>query len=180
MVHDERRLVAIMFTDIVGYTAMTQRDEAQAVKLMEEHRSLLRPIFRKHNGTEIDTIGDAFLVEFSSALEAVNCAAAIQLMLKELNEQRPENGRILLRIGIHLGDVIHKGKKPVVTLLISRRGLSPLQRREEYVFLPKYTTVLSIRSIALSSRLEIRSSRMCQYLWRCSKSPALEMNPPNR
>lgn len=105
-----RKLAAIMFTDMVGYTAMAQRNEAQAVELLEEQRSLLRPIFRKHSGREIDTIGDAFLVEFASSLDAVLCSIDIQSLLKKQNEQRDDERKILLRIGIHLGDVIHKGK----------------------------------------------------------------------
>lgn len=108
---ESRRLAAIMFTDMVGYTAMTQRNESLAVELLEEHRNLLRPVFRKHMGVEINTIGDAFLVEFSSALDAVNCAMKIQSMLQELNAGRPDERKIQLRIGIHLGDVIHKGNQ---------------------------------------------------------------------
>ncbi len=99
-----------MFTDIVGYTAIAQENEARAVELLEEHRRLLRPFFRKNGGREIDTIGDAFLVEFASALDAVKCALGIQSFLKEENSHRPVERKIVLRIGMHLGDVIHKGK----------------------------------------------------------------------
>jgi adenylate cyclase len=105
-----RKLAAIMFTDMVGYTAMAQKDEARAVELLEEHRRFLRPIFRKYRGREIDTIGDAFLVEFTSALDAVRCSLEIQSFLKKLNERRSIERKITLRIGIHLGDVIHKGR----------------------------------------------------------------------
>jgi adenylate cyclase len=106
----ERRLAAIMFTDMVGYTVMTQKNEAQALELLKEQRELLRGIFPKHRGREIEAIGDAFLVEFASALDAVKCAVEIQSILKELNETRPQGKRIVVRIGIHLGDVIHEGK----------------------------------------------------------------------
>jgi adenylate cyclase len=59
-----------MFTDMVGYSALSQRDDKLALELLEEHREILRKIFPYFNGTEIKTIGDAFLIEFNSALEA--------------------------------------------------------------------------------------------------------------
>ncbi|TLY16211.1 MAG: tetratricopeptide repeat protein [Thaumarchaeota archaeon] len=103
----ERRLSAIMFTDVVGYTSLTQKNEALALKLLQDHERLLRPIFRKHHGREVKTIGDSFLVEFASALEAVECANEVQNSMRELNSTLKPEGRILLRIGIHVGDVVH-------------------------------------------------------------------------
>jgi TolB-like protein/lipopolysaccharide biosynthesis regulator YciM len=106
----ERRLAAIMFTDMVGFTTLAQRDEALAMQLLDKQRETIRPLLAKHRGREVDTIGDGFLVEFASSLEAVRCAAEIQSALRQSNEARPEGERILIRIGIHLGDVIHRGK----------------------------------------------------------------------
>lgn len=103
----ERRLGAVMFTDMVGFTALTQKSETAAMHLLEEQRKLVRPLFPKWNGREIKSVGDAFLVEFSSALEAVRCGFDIQQTLHELNSNRPLDQKILLRIGIHLGDIIH-------------------------------------------------------------------------
>src|SRR6266478_1325171 len=74
---EERKLAAIMFTDMVGYSALAQRDDKVALELLEEHRRLLREIFPRFHGTEIKTIGDTLLVEFGSALEAAQCAIEI-------------------------------------------------------------------------------------------------------
>ena len=105
----ERRLAALMFTDMVAYTALTQRNEELAMELLNEQRRLIRQFLAKHKGREVDTIGDAFLVEFTSALEAVRCAIGIQSALKEINAKRPDEKKIWIRVGIHLGDVIHTG-----------------------------------------------------------------------
>jgi adenylate cyclase len=109
LLESERRLAVIMFTDMVGFTSMAQRNEASAIGLLEEQRSIVRPFFARHGGREVKTIGDAFLVEFASALEAVRCAVEIQSLLRDENSRRPEGKRIIIRIGIHLGDVIHSG-----------------------------------------------------------------------
>src|SRR4029079_713650 len=106
---EQRKLAAIMFTDMVGYSALSQRDEKLAQELLEEHRRLLREIFPRFHGTEIKTIGDAFLVEFGSALEAAQCAIEIQRALAKRDADEPAERQIQLRIGIHIGDVIHRG-----------------------------------------------------------------------
>ena len=106
---EQRKLAAIMFTDMVGYGALSQRDDKLAQELLEEHRRLLREIFPQFNGTEIKTIGDAFLVEFQSALEAAQCAMAIQRALAKRNADAPADRQIQVRIGVHIGDVVHRG-----------------------------------------------------------------------
>jgi TolB-like protein/class 3 adenylate cyclase/Tfp pilus assembly protein PilF len=106
---EQRRLAAIMFTDMVGYSALSQRDDKLAQELLEEHRQLLREIFPQFNGIEIKTIGDAFLVEFQSALEAAQCAMAIQRALAKRNADAPADRQIQVRIGVHIGDVVHRG-----------------------------------------------------------------------
>ncbi len=102
--------MAIMFTDIVGYTALSQSNERQALQILETHNRLLRSVFQKYHGKEVKMIGDAFLLEFGSALDATNCAVEIQKSLRDYNESAADNWKIKLRIGIHLGDVVHKGK----------------------------------------------------------------------
>ncbi len=101
-----RRLAAIMFTDIVGYTSLTQTNESKAIKLLEEHRKVVRPIFPKYSGREVKTIGDAFLVEFHSALEATECAVEMQKAISDYD--KPGGDKVKMKIGIHVGDVIHK------------------------------------------------------------------------
>jgi class 3 adenylate cyclase len=105
---EHRKLAAIMFTDMVGYSALAQRNEALALELLEEHRRLLRAIFPKHEGSEIKTIGDGFLVEFSSALAAVQCGIEIQEAITKRNSANPSQGNFQVRIGIHAGDVVRR------------------------------------------------------------------------
>ncbi len=102
-----RRLAAIMFTDIVGYVALTQRDEGEALRRLEEHREVVRPLVRRFDGTEVKTLGDGFLLEFPSALNASACAVELQRSFHERNRDRP-SARVEIRIGIHVGDVVHR------------------------------------------------------------------------
>src|SRR2546430_6984569 len=106
---EQRKLAAIMVTDMVGYSTLAQRDDKLALELLEEHRQLLREIFPRFHGTEIKTIGDAFLIEFHSALEAAQCAIEIQRTLAKRNHDVSSDRRIELKIGIHIGDVVHRG-----------------------------------------------------------------------
>ncbi|MBI3194964.1 MAG: hypothetical protein HYZ34_10955 [Ignavibacteriae bacterium] len=103
-----RKLAAIMFTDMVQYAALTQTNESLALQLLDTHQKLIRPLFKKFDGKEIKTVGDAFLVEFVSVLQAVRCSLDIHSVLLDYNTKAPKEKRIQLRIGIHLGDIIYK------------------------------------------------------------------------
>ena len=95
-----------MFTDMAGYTALGQRNESLSLVLAGEQRRLLRPVFNRHKGREVKTMGDAFMVEFGNALDAVRCAYDVQRALREFNISQPSDQKIILRIGLHLGDVV--------------------------------------------------------------------------
>ena len=103
-----RRLAAIMFTDMVGYTASTQTSEARTLELLHELDELIRPLLAAHHGREIKSTGDGFLIEFDSALLATQCAIDIQHRIAKRNAQSG-TVPIQIRIGIHLGDVEQRG-----------------------------------------------------------------------
>ena len=110
-IQQRRRLAAIMFTDMVGYSALSQKNEALALDLLDEHRKLLRNVFAQHDGREIEAVGDGFFVEFPSALAGANCAVEIQRTLHERNGSAPLERRIEVRVGLHLGDVVAQGDR---------------------------------------------------------------------
>ena len=105
---EERRLSVIMFTDIVGYSSLMQADEKGALQLLTVHNRILDKLVAAHEGHTIKTIGDAYLVEFSSVANAVECAAAIQKALAEFNLERPGQDPLRVRVGIHAGDVFRR------------------------------------------------------------------------
>ena len=95
----KRKLAAIMFTDMVGYTALMQDDEPKARELIQRHRELMKPLVEKHGGTVLQYVGDGTFITFDSAIESVKCGYDIQNALKVDKE-------LSLRIGIHIGDVV--------------------------------------------------------------------------
>jgi len=95
-----RMLAAIMFTDIVGYTAMMQEDEIKAIKLRDRCRKVLDNIALSHQGRIIQFFGDGTLLVFGSVVEAIMCAIEVQRQLQT-------NPKVPLRIGIHSGDVVY-------------------------------------------------------------------------
>jgi len=105
---DGRQLAAIMFTDVVGYTALAKEDESAARILLESQTQILRPILEKHNGREIKAVDDTRIIEFTNALDAVNCAVEVQTTLEKEKLMMPSGKELKIRIGLHLGDVIHR------------------------------------------------------------------------
>ncbi|MFC1529614.1 protein kinase [Gemmatimonadota bacterium] len=106
-----RRLVGVMFTDILGYSAKSSQDELRALQLVHEHNQMLMPLIEEHRGEVVKTIGDAIMGRFNSVIRAVECAVAMQATLKEFNASRDEHDQLLIRIGVHAGDVFETGGK---------------------------------------------------------------------
>ena len=94
-----RQLAAIMFTDIVGYTALMGKDEKKAFELLKNNRDIQKPLIKRYNGTWIKELGDGVLASFHTVTDAVFCAAAIHQVCNTIDG-------LQLRIGIHLGEVI--------------------------------------------------------------------------
>jgi adenylate cyclase len=106
----ERKLAAILAVDVVGYSALMERDEAGTFdRLRSSQKELFEPEINKHHGRIFKLMGDGLLAEFSSVVDAVECAVTLQRGMVELNANAPENKRIEVRIGINLGEVIVDG-----------------------------------------------------------------------
>ena len=105
---ENRVLAAIMFTDLVGFSALAQRDEALALELLAESQRLLRVQFPAFNGREIKSTGDGFLAEFPSALQATHCAVEIQRCLAAFNRDQPPGRHLRVRIGLHVGEAVRR------------------------------------------------------------------------
>ena len=97
-----RQLAAIMFTDIVGYSAMMNTNEKEGIKKASHYRRILTQQVEKHGGKVIQHYGDGSLTTFSSSVAALNCAQSIQILFREAPQ-------IPLRVGIHLGDIVFDG-----------------------------------------------------------------------
>ena len=106
----DRKLAAILAADVVGYSAMMERDEAGTHERVRTGRKeLFEPTIARHHGTIFKLMGDGMLAEFSSVVEAVECAVALQRGLAERNAALPQDQRIQVRIGVNLGEVIVEG-----------------------------------------------------------------------
>ena len=106
----QRRLAAILAADVVGYSRLIERDEAGTLAALRERRkTILDPTVARHHGRIVKVMGDGVLVEFASAVNAVACAVELQKQFAAANEGVAEDRRIVLRIGVNLGDVVVEG-----------------------------------------------------------------------
>src|SRR5712691_425383 len=105
---ETRRLAAIMFTDIVGFSRQMGADETRMLRLLDVHNQLIKQAVAAHHGAVIKTVGDAFLVDFPSVVHAVQCAQQIQAQLHAHNTEKEKAEQIHVCIGIHSGDIIQR------------------------------------------------------------------------
>ena len=106
----QRRLAAILSADVVGYSRLMGSDEAGTLaRLKAMRRDIFDPVIAAHSGRTFKLMGDGALVEFASAVDAVTCAIEVQKLVQERNSGSPEDGQILFRIGINVGDIIVDG-----------------------------------------------------------------------
>ena len=106
----QRRLAAILAADVVGYSRLMERDEAGTLaQLKSRRKDILQPLLARHVGRIVKSMGDGVLVEFASAVDAVQCADELQRAMTDANSGLPQESRIVLRIGINLGDVMVEG-----------------------------------------------------------------------
>jgi class 3 adenylate cyclase len=105
----ERRLSAILAADVAGYSRLMGLDEVGTARVLREHRAVSDALVAKHGGRIVKTTGDGVLIEFPSVVDAVECAVAVQTVMAERNDGVPEDRRMLLRIGINLGDILIEG-----------------------------------------------------------------------
>jgi adenylate cyclase len=102
----ERRLAAIFAADVAGYSRLMSQDEAGTLRALAAAREVMDMLIRDHGGRIANTAGDSVLAEFPSAVDAVQCAVAVQ---EKLAEAASEDRRLQFRIGIHVGDVMVRG-----------------------------------------------------------------------
>ena len=141
MTENKRKLAAIVFTDIKGFTELSSKNEPAALELLRKQRKLFKPIVEKNNGDWLKEIGDGLLLSFPTSIDAVNCSIAIQHSVKNI-----EN--LDLRIGVHQGEVIYQDgdifgddvniasrlekHSPVGGIAISGRVNSSLERNPDF------------------------------------------------
>src|SRR5947209_4468560 len=104
---EQRKLAAIMFTEMLGYSALAQRNEALALELLGENQRLQRMQFPRFNGREVKATDDGLLVEFPTALKATQCAVEIQRAVAARNGAQARERHIQVRISIHVGDGVN-------------------------------------------------------------------------
>jgi adenylate cyclase len=105
----KRKLAAILHADVVGFSRLMGEDEAGTHRALGKLRRAVDPVIAAHDGRIVGTAGDSLLADFSSVVDALNCAVEMQRAARVINEPLPPERRLELRIGVNLGDVIVDG-----------------------------------------------------------------------
>ncbi|NIS62943.1 MAG: adenylate/guanylate cyclase domain-containing protein, partial [Proteobacteria bacterium] len=104
----KRKLTTMFSADVAGYSRLMGEDEAATVKTITAYRNIMAELIKQHRGRVVDSPGDNVLAEFTSVVDAVQCAVAVQKEFQARNAELPEDRRMEFRIGINLGDVIEE------------------------------------------------------------------------
>jgi adenylate cyclase len=104
----KRKLTTMLSADVAGYSRLMGEDEAATVKTLTTYRGIMADLIKQHRGRVVDSPGDNLLAEFTSVVDAVQCAVAVQKEFQARNAELVENRRMEFRIGINLGDVIEE------------------------------------------------------------------------
>jgi adenylate cyclase len=107
----KRKLSAILSADVAGYSRLMGEDEVSTVRTLEAYRKVMSDLIEQFRGRVVDSPGDNLLSEFSSVVDAVQCAVEIHDVIRAKNDELPEDRRMLFRIGVNLGDVIEQGDR---------------------------------------------------------------------
>src|SRR4051812_31387984 len=105
----KRRLAAILAADVAGYSRLMSEDEAGTLRALAASRDIMDGLIGEHGGRIANTAGDSVLAEFPSAVDAVQCAVAVQEKLAKADAGVSEHRRLQFRIGVHVGDVVVRG-----------------------------------------------------------------------
>jgi adenylate cyclase len=105
----ERKLVAIFAVDVEGYSRLMGQDEVGTLRTLNRCRAIIDPLIASHRGRIFNTAGDSLVADFASAVDAVECAVAVQEAIAKENADRPAGEQMWFRIGVHVGDIMVQG-----------------------------------------------------------------------
>ena len=155
-----RRLAAIVMADVVGYSKLMEADETGTLAALKERRkAILEPVVRGRGGRIVKVLGDGALMEFASAVNAVEAALELQAKMAEANKSVPEGRHIILRVGINLGDVVGEGSDIYGDGVNVAARLEARQSRAESVFRPRFMRNCEAKAIVPSRTWERSNSR---------------------
>ncbi|MAT59499.1 MAG: hypothetical protein CMF23_16120 [Ignavibacteriae bacterium] len=140
----KRKLLAVMFTDMVNYSQKMNVNENLTLELLDIHNKIIKEKIKEYEGSIVEIIGDAFLAAFESTVYAVNCAIKIQKAFADYNSEQTADRKIEIRIGIHIGDLIEvEGKLKGDALNIAARIQQQSKPGRIYISEEVYNTIIN-------------------------------------